>query len=220
MQSEFQSTEEDKTLAMRIKDERCENAFNQLHEKHKRAVYFTCYQQLSNHEDAEDASQEAFASFWENAEQWNGGRVKTYLLSIAKHAAIRLRVHNSRKKRSGEMVYIDEVDADGNQFQLAEPRAEYHAIIENEVELEFDNVLLEMKPTWRLAWILYYREGYAFREVGAIMGGVSKAAAHVWVSEANKVIRKRLWVFYEDLVGDGDPHKIETRATFRNLFTN
>lgn len=215
-----ESHQEDIQLATRIRDQRCEESFNRLFEKYQQSVQRHCYKRLLTIEDAEDATMIAFSAFWEKSEQWHGGSVTAWLFSIAQHAAIKIRIHHSRKKRSGEMVYIDAIGDDGEAYQLAEPRAAYHAVVEQECEIEIDRALLELKPTWRLAWILHYREGYTFREVATIMGGVSKAAAHLWASQANKFMRQRLWVFYEDLAGDGDPHTIEQRAAFRGLFTN
>ena len=196
-----QSQHEDKILAMRIKDERCETSFNRLFEKHKGLVHWICYERLFNHEDAQDATQEAFSVFWQKIDQWNGGNVKTYLYAIAKHAAIRLRTHNSREKRGGgvEMIHIDAIGSDSNPYQLADPRAEYQAN-ERECEFEIDRALLMMKPKWRLAWILKYREGYTLKAIGEMLGGRSRQAAQLWVSKANAYLRQVLWAFYEDLI--------------------
>ena len=216
-----ESHQEDLRLATLIKDQRCEAAFNRLHEKYRQQVQRHCYNRLLTIEDAEDATQVAFSAFWERIEQWNGGSVTAWLFSIAKHAAIKIRIHHSRKKRSGEMVSVDAIGDDSEPvFQLAEPAAEYSAIIENEVELEFDKVLLEMKPKWRLVWILHHREHYTLEEVADIMGLASRQTAHYFLSKSVDYIRKRLWVFYDDLAGDGDPHRIDQRAAFRSLFTN
>ena len=212
-----ESHQEDLRLATLVKDQRCEHAFNQLHEKYRTQVQRHCYKRLFTHEDAEDATQVAFSAFWERIDQWNGGSVTAWLFSIAKHAALKIRIHNSRKKRSGEMVYLDDSEP---LSQLAEPSAEYSAIIENEVELEFDKVLLEMKPKWRLVWILHHREHYTLEEVAGIMGLASRQTAHYFLNMSVGYLRKRLWVFYDDLAGDGDPNRIDQRAAFRNLFTN
>ena len=198
LKSEFAEAEQDKLLAERIKDQQCRK-------------------RLPTWEDAEDATQETFLSFWETIHYWNSeGNVRGWLCGIAKRVALGMHRHRSRKKRSAEMVYIDEVDADGNQFQLADPRAEYQIDTDKECEIEIDKALLQMKPKFRLAWVLYNREGYVLREVAEIMGGKSASHADYWVRQANAFIKRTLRSFYEELTTD--PDAIDKRANLRKLF--
>ena len=212
------ASDNDNELASRVKDLRCEDSFNQLFEKYKGLVHWSCYKRLFNHEDAEDATQEVFASFWHEAsEKWQGGSIKAYLCGMAKYAAGYMRRHNTAKKRQGgnSIIYLDAEDADGNALELADPRAEYQGIVEKEIEIEIDRVLMLMMPKLRLAWILSRREGYDVRKIAKIMGK-SKSASALWVQQAEDYIRETLRAFFDDL--NNDMERIEKRAAFRALF--
>lgn len=211
--------DEDFRLATRIKNERCEPSFNRLYEKYKRLVHWKCYQHLFNHEDAEDATQGTFATFWHKAsKKWrggSGGSVKAYLCHIARYEASYIRKIRSAKKRSGEMVSLDETDANGKRFQLADPRAEYHAIIEKEIEIEMDRVLMLMPRQWRLSWILHRREGYSCTDA-AMICDAHRQTVHNWTRKADAFIKKCMQRFYDEL--NDDTTRIEQRASLRALF--
>lgn len=218
--SGLSSENEDILLAERVRDNRDEDALKRLFEKHKGFIQHQCYKRLYTMEDAEDATQTTFADFWHRAVfNWQGGNVRGYLCGVAKYACSHLRIFNAREKRSGEMVYLDEVDADGHTYQLADPRAEYDALIDNEIELEIDRALLLLtNPKMRLAWILSRREGYEMAEIGKMCGGVHRCTVSGWVSKAEAFIREATRAFYEDLMNDTT--KIEQRAEFRALFSD
>lgn len=211
---------EDAILAMRIKNERCEESFDRLFKKYKKLVHWKCYQSLFNAEDAEDATQETFSVFWHKAsKRWDGRSVRAYLCKIAEYEASHMKISRSRKKRSGEMVYLDAVDADGNTPQLADPRSEYLTSREDEVEAEIDRVLIKLPATeaaCRLAWVLMHREGYDRKEVAAIMG-VKWQKVTVLLSRAETFIKASLREFYSRLIAN-DADWLEYRSQFRRLF--
>ena len=219
-----QSNREDFQLATRIKDERCEASFNRLFEKHKGLVHWKCYQQLFNHEDAEDATQEVFASLWERKiDSWNGGigSIAGFLCGIARNVARNMwRFERTPCRYSENMLYLDEViDEDGNTPQIADPRTEYLTSREDEVEAEIDRVLLKLpasEAACRLAWTLMYREGYDRKETAQIMG-ITWQKVSVLVKRAEMLIKATLQEFYQRLIAN-DADWLENRTQFRSLF--
>lgn len=216
------SAEEDINLAMRIKDARCEDAFNELYAKYKRLVHWKCYQQLSNHQDAEDATQEVFASFYERkVDAWNGrSSVAGFLCGIARNVARNIwRFEHTACRYSDNMLYLDKVDEEGRAVQIADPRSEYHISREIEVEAEIDRVLLSLPlPEVRLAWTLMHREGYTSKEVAKIMG-VTWQKVTVFLNRAETFMKGAMREFYQRLVA-GDAEWLENRIEFRDLFND
>ncbi|MCU0225832.1 MAG: sigma-70 family RNA polymerase sigma factor [Acidobacteria bacterium] len=68
-------------------------AFDEVVARHKDAVWRLCRAAAPTRQDAEDALQEAFLSAFRHAGQFRGeSSVRTWLLTIARHAALRLSV--------------------------------------------------------------------------------------------------------------------------------
>ena len=68
------------------------SAFEELVARHRDAVWRLCRAAAPTRQDAEDALQETFLSAYRHAAQFRAeGTVRTWLLTIARHAALRLR---------------------------------------------------------------------------------------------------------------------------------
>ena len=59
-------------------------AFNEIVERHRRAVYHVCYRFVNNHEDASDLAQETFVRAWKGLAKFKGeAALSTWLYRIA-----------------------------------------------------------------------------------------------------------------------------------------
>ena len=214
--------EEDKALATRIKDERCENAFKRLFEKHEKLVRWQCYRHLFNAEDAEDATQIVFSSFWhEKCKKWHGGSVKGFLCKMARFTSIRMRQFGFENQMRDFLVSTDAEDEDGNAImQLADPATEYSISREDEIEAEIDRVLISLpasEAACRLCWILQHREGYDSTEVAAIMG-IKWQKVTALRMRAEGIIKASMREFYQRLIAN-DAEWLDNRIQFRRLFS-
>ena len=60
------------------------DAFDQIVERHRRAVYQVCYRFVNNHEDASDLAQETFVRAWKGLRNFRGrAALSTWLYRIA-----------------------------------------------------------------------------------------------------------------------------------------
>lgn len=60
------------------------NAFDEIVERHRRAVYQVCYRFVNNHEDASDLAQETFVRAWKGLAAFKGeSALSTWLYRIA-----------------------------------------------------------------------------------------------------------------------------------------
>src|SRR5687767_2922680 len=59
-------------------------AFDEIVERHRRAVYQVCYRFVNSHEDASDLSQETFIRAWKGLKSFKGqAALSTWLFRIA-----------------------------------------------------------------------------------------------------------------------------------------
>jgi RNA polymerase sigma-70 factor (ECF subfamily) len=64
-------------------------AFDQIVERHRRAVYQVCFRFVNNHEDASDLAQETFVRAWKGLKNFKGdAALSTWLYRIAVNACL------------------------------------------------------------------------------------------------------------------------------------
>lgn len=79
---------EDEAL-MRLVVKGNENAFEELVDRHMRAVFRFSYSLLRDSGKAEDVTQETFTTLWQRAESWQpSGKVRSWLFRIARNKSI------------------------------------------------------------------------------------------------------------------------------------
>lgn len=65
------------------------SAFDDIVERHRRAVYHVCYRFANNHEDASDLAQETFVKAWKGLRTFKGeSALSTWLYRIAVNASL------------------------------------------------------------------------------------------------------------------------------------
>ncbi len=143
-----------------------QDAFSEIVYTFQDNVYNLCYRMLSEHTEAEDATQEAFIRAFMNLHRYDTQRpFKTWLLSIASnHCIDRLR------KRRMKYLSLDEPMPSGTALALSsdEPGPEIAAIQQergNELQLLLD----ELRPDDRAAIILRYWYDYSYVEIAETM---------------------------------------------------
>jgi RNA polymerase sigma-70 factor (ECF subfamily) len=101
-------------------------AFDEIVERHRRAVYHVCYRFVNNHEDASDLVQETFVRAWKGLRNFKGeSALSTWLYRIAVNVSLN-RV--SAKRLDVQAIESDHIvdtasDAPGDRL-LREERAE------------------------------------------------------------------------------------------------
>lgn len=151
-----------------------------------------------DHDDAEDAAQEALIGAWRTCERWQQrGRLGTWLCGIVRHKVqdVRRRQGKDRRDSAGlareQDLVLMAVDIE-NEMRTGAPQAVYEwhprwrwddrvetQIIEDETGADVRRVLDDLPARWRQALTLRYLEGLPVTEVARQMGMTLSAAEGV-----------------------------------------
>lgn len=149
-----------------------QDAFSEIVYTFQDNVYNLCYRMLSEHTEAEDATQEAFIRAFMNLHRYDTARsFKTWLLSIASnHCIDRLR------KRRMKYLSLDEPLPSSAALALSgdEPGPE-DMVIKGERGNEIQLLLSELRPDDRAAIILRYWYDYSYAEIAEAMNTTESA---------------------------------------------
>jgi len=144
-----------------------------LVEEHSASLYRYAYRLTGSSADAEDLTQEAFLKAQQNLAQLRDAeRARPWLFSILRNAYL----HRARAER-----HCVPLDAAGD---LAEPMPEPLPDIDPE---QLQAALNELSDVYRIPLILFYFEGFGYREIaeqmelpiGTVMSRLARAKAHL-----------------------------------------
>ncbi|MBN2452440.1 MAG: sigma-70 family RNA polymerase sigma factor [Lentisphaeria bacterium] len=150
-------------------------AFALITDRYQGAVYRCAYAVTRDHEDADDATQEAFLRLYRNLSQFDPRRpLKPYLMTIAVNCA-RSRL---RQRRSNPAAGVtDEVLA-----QIPDPApAPAGTFLQHERRREIRRLLGDLPAMLRDVCILFYLDGLSCRETAGALNtseGAVKTALH------------------------------------------
>jgi len=146
-----------------------------LVEEHYASLYRYGYRLSGSSADAEDLVQETFCKAQANLHQLRDpARARSWLFSILRHAYL----HRVREEASSDCIPLDHVG------EVAEPAPEELPEIDPE---QLQAALSELSEVYRTPIILYYFEGFGYREIadqmdtpiGTVMSRLARAKAHL-----------------------------------------
>lgn len=128
-------------------------------------VYNLCYRMLGEHEEAEDATQEAFLRAHRNLQRFDKARsFKTWIMSIASnHCVDRL-----RKRRLKFVSLDDEPTAAALALRSSDPLPEQATLLGERREVIHD-LLQQLEYDYRLPIVLRYWYDYSYAEIAKEM---------------------------------------------------
>lgn len=162
-----------------------------LYERHAARVVRLCRRVSGNAEDADDASQEAFArAFAAIADFDFRARFATWLYRIAANAAIDLR----RRSRLGRVIAFGRLDDEGMDG-LPEPESQgepaWLVASRHEESARLAGALASLSPPLRAVARLRYVESLSYEEVGAFLGiSIGTVKSRLW--RARAALERRL----------------------------
>jgi RNA polymerase sigma-70 factor (ECF subfamily) len=157
-------------------------AFSELIDRYKVAVYNLCLRMLHSPEEAEDAAQEIFLRAYNQLATYQAGRrFSTWLLSIASHYCIDL----LRRRRP-------QVDLDSIAFwkQSDQPEPEETALTE-ETRDEVRDLLTKLPEKYRAVTVLRYWQDLSYEEI-AEATGLSVGTVKTRLFRARELLAKEL----------------------------
>ena len=157
------------------------SAFEEVVRRHQHRVYNLAYRMLRRHEDAEDATQEAFLRAFEAMPRFRGeAAVGTWICRIA--ANLCLSWLRSKARRV-------EVAADA--VALVEGQEEAGDAGRNELVRATRGAIARLPPKYRLAVVAHYLEGRSYEEAARVAGvGVRTLKTRLY--RARKLLRRML----------------------------
>ena len=173
------------------------SAFEELVNRYERKIFRLGMNITQNREDAEDVMQDAFLKSYQNLDRFQGdSRFYTWLVRIAVNEALM-----KLRKRRPNQVSLDEplTDSDGDDAYFREiedwgpsPEKRFEQTQLNEI---LNNVIGELDPIFRVAFLLRDVEGLSTEETAHILG-ISTAAVKSRLLRARLKLRQKLNKFF------------------------
>jgi RNA polymerase sigma-70 factor (ECF subfamily) len=142
------------------------DAFNQLVERHQRAVYNVCLRLLRDPGHAEDATQDAFIRAWGALESFRGGLVRPWLLRIATNRAYDMLRAKARRPAGSLDAELFESEPEWTPQSIHE-HPESH-VARTELSQHLERALAQLPDDQRTAIVLSDVQGYGYEEIAQI----------------------------------------------------
>ena len=160
---DFPTREDDSILLSRLAS-RDADALTELYDRYGRTVFSVLYRMLPNAEAAEEVCQDAFQHVWRAAATYRGerGAVRTWVLAIARNAAIDWR--RTRGRREERETVLDDA------FGLASPSSVEEVVDRRLRAQRMRDLVSELPPEQRRCLELAYWGGLSQTEIAATTG--------------------------------------------------
>ena len=139
-------------------------AFDELVERHRRAVYQVCYRFVNNHEDASDLAQDAFVRAWKGLKNFKGqSALSTWLHRIAVNVCLN-RVSANKAAPPTESVESAE------RFEDLRLEGAQQAMLREERAIAVRKAIAELPKTQRATLILRTYHEMSHQQIADVLG--------------------------------------------------
>jgi RNA polymerase sigma-70 factor (ECF subfamily) len=136
-------------------------AFDEIVERHRRAVYQVCYRFVNNHEDASDLTQETFVRAWKGLRNFKGeSALSTWLYRIA--------VNVSLNRVSARRLDVEVIEDD--RFVDTTADAPGDALLRGERAAAVRRAIAQLPEKQRATLILRTYQELSHQEIADILG--------------------------------------------------
>lgn len=154
-------------------------AYAELIDRYKNAVYYHCFAIVRDEDAAEDIAQDTFITAYYKLEQYNSDyKLATWLFKISTNKCL---AHLKRHKRQ---VPLD----DEHTSSLASTQPSPHA---EAVQSELHDAVQRLRPQYRVVISLYYWQGLDYVATAGAMN-VPLNTVRVWLKRAKEELKKEL----------------------------
>lgn len=168
LRAESESDLEDERL-MRLAQAGDLRAFNDLVQRHERAVFSVCLRLLRDPGLAEDAGQDTFIRAWNAIDSFRGGLVRPWLLRIATNRSYDVLRAKARRPAQSLDAELYEIEPEWTSQTGATEQPESFAD-RSELSVHLERALASLPDDQRLAIVLSDVQGYPYEEIAQIMG--------------------------------------------------
>jgi RNA polymerase sigma-70 factor (ECF subfamily) len=139
-----------------------ESAFNQLVLRYQERIYWIARRFLTDHEGADDVTQEVFVKAYESLKEFRGdSSLFTWLYRIA----VNLALNALRRRKVREFFHIDEIldaiDSEAEQPDVTLERREERSLIEQAIE--------QLPKKQKAVFLLRYYEEMPYDEIAKVL---------------------------------------------------
>jgi RNA polymerase sigma-70 factor (ECF subfamily) len=144
-----------------------ELAFEELVQRYQERLYWVCFNMVGNAEEARDISQEAFVRVFKSLERYNPRySFYTWLYQIA----VNICIDHLRKKGSSNLVSLDALSGEEQQFEVAAETGPPSEGIERRELIEQIRRILDKLPVkYKTVLVLRDLEDMPCREIAKVM---------------------------------------------------
>jgi RNA polymerase sigma-70 factor (ECF subfamily) len=159
-------------------------AFADLYQRYKSAVYSYCMRMLSDKDAAEDAAHETFMKMYTNAVQLiDTASFLPWLFQIARNEVLMYLRRNKRNGQYDEETVWDELTP-------------YEIAISSETTEIVQRILQDLKSQYREVVLLREYEGLSYAQIAEITGD-SESSVKSRLYKARKAITEKLKTYYQ-----------------------
>jgi len=159
-------------------------AFDQLFDRYWKRLFQYAYKLLQDREQAEDAVQEVFVHFWENAQGKEIHNLSGYFFRAVKYQAANI-IRNQKWKVDWNTVELEEALVDD---AIDSPdHEELHRLVEQSIE--------KLSPKCKEVFYLNKKEGFTAKEI-AFNLNISHRTVEHHLQKAMKSLKTDLGQFY------------------------
>jgi len=153
-------------------------AYAELVKNHSGRIFAICFSMLSNREDAEDVTQQAFLKGFSDIRQLRDiSKFGAWITQIAKHMCLDLLRRKKLNKTALKQIADDEV-----KDEPANDDNKYSRL---------QSALMQLKDEYRLPLMLYYFDGKSTKKIAETLE-ITVDLAHTHLSRARKKLRQIL----------------------------
>lgn len=144
------------------------DAFNQLVERHQRAVFNLCYRMLGDPDAADDATQDTFLKAWAASRTFRGGLAKPWLMRIATNRCYDI-LRSQQRHPTSSLDPGQEVASSNPLNTSASERPDDFAL-RSDLSRFLEIALTQVPDDQRLALTLCDIQGMSQDEAAVVMG--------------------------------------------------
>lgn len=182
-------------LLMTIENEQTRNKVEEIYRLYRKLLYYTAYDVLKDHHEAEDVVQSAIIKICDHIQKINDiqcNKTKGFLVIIVRNLAIN--IYNQRKRTDVDMDRLenlanDEIDTNPEQYLLKIDNAEWVA-----------RKLAQMNPEYADVLVLRYTYQFSIDEIAHLMNATENNI-RVKLHRARKALQELMKGDYHDRKG-------------------
>ena len=146
-------------------------AFDELIRRYQQRVYATVYHMTSNHEDADDLTQESFIKAFKALKRFKGdSSFYTWVYRIAVNRTINFLKQRKRKSYHMSLNDMDlQVEKHADLLMFISDKTPRRDVRLNELQEQMNKAMQKLSETHRLTVTLHDIQGMSHEEIGKIM---------------------------------------------------